>query len=208
MEGGDFEGNRARAFYPAHGGRGVAHALLRYDGAGHHRLPRIMLASDERVATARLCRRCRTGEVVQRDIALKAAEVTLPALAQDGSIADRTPLVMPSPAVERLALPSRFLLKHKERAAVLDKLSSMRGAPTVQILLDAFVDDGGNFTALHPRSSSSQASQNRATTITARETTDHPSTQYAARSVSSRVHRTEGRLLWRLENTPSGKWFV
>ena len=77
--------------------------------------------------------------------------MTLPALAQDGSIADRTTLVMPSPAVERLALPSRFLLKHKERAAVLDKLSSVRSAPTVQMLLDAFADDGGNFTALHPR---------------------------------------------------------
>ena len=77
--------------------------------------------------------------------------MTLPALAQDGSIADRTTLLMPSPAVERLALPSRSLLKHKERAAVLDKLSSVRSAPTVQMLLDAFADDGGNFTALHPR---------------------------------------------------------
>jgi hypothetical protein len=83
--------------------------------------------------------------------ALRTAEVPLPALAQDGSIRERSTLVMPSQAVERLAMPCRVLLKYKQHAAVLDKVSSVRSAPTVQMLLGAFAEDGNNFTALHPR---------------------------------------------------------
>lgn len=83
--------------------------------------------------------------------ALKSAEVALPALAQDASIRERATLVMPSPAVERVVLPSRFLLKHKQRAVLLDRLSPALTVPTVPMLLDAFVEDGGNFAALQAR---------------------------------------------------------
>src|SRR5262249_47706275 len=50
--------------------------------------------------------------------ALKGAVASLPALAQDGLIRERAKLVTPSLTVERLALPSRFLLK---RASALDR---------------------------------------------------------------------------------------
>ena len=83
--------------------------------------------------------------------ALKSADITLPALAQDCSIRERATLVMPSRAVERLALPSQFLLKHKRRAALLDHLSPVLTVPTVRMLLDAFAEDGGNFDALQAR---------------------------------------------------------
>jgi hypothetical protein len=83
--------------------------------------------------------------------ALKGADASLPALAQDGSIEERAGLVMPGWAVERLALPSRFLLKHNQRASVLDRLSPVLSVPTVAMLLDAFNEDGGNFAALQPR---------------------------------------------------------
>jgi hypothetical protein len=83
--------------------------------------------------------------------ALTSAVIILPALAQDGSIRKRATLVMPSRAVERLALPSRFLLKHKQRAMVLDRLSPVLMAATLPMLLDAFTEDGGNFAALQAR---------------------------------------------------------
>src|SRR6185312_15678742 len=43
--------------------------------------------------------------------ALHCSGVALPALSQDGAIRLRGTLVMPSQAVDRLSLPSRFLLK-------------------------------------------------------------------------------------------------
>ena len=46
---------------------------------------------------------------------LRAIEIILPALAQDGSIRQRTELVMPSRNNERLALRKRFLLKETSR---------------------------------------------------------------------------------------------
>ena len=82
---------------------------------------------------------------------LKGANVSLPTLAQDGSIRDRATLVTPSRAIDRLALPSRFLLGNKQRAAALDKLSPTLPAPTVEMLLDAFAEDGTNFAALQAR---------------------------------------------------------
>ncbi len=82
---------------------------------------------------------------------LKAADMTLPALAQDGSIQERTGLVMPSRSVERITLPSRFLLSSKRNASTLDKLSPVLNKPTVSMLLDAFEEDGNNFGALQAR---------------------------------------------------------
>ena len=82
---------------------------------------------------------------------LKAAAVTLPALAQDGSIRARTALVMPGRSNDRLALPGRFLLKERQHADVLDKLSPALNAPIAAMLLDAFSEDPGNFSALHSR---------------------------------------------------------
>ena len=82
---------------------------------------------------------------------LKLAELSLPTLARDGSIQPRIALVMPSRNNDRLALPSRFLLQDRARAAWLDKLSPPLSAPTAKMLLNAFVDDPNNFDALHPR---------------------------------------------------------
>ncbi|MGH6778731.1 MAG: HNH endonuclease [Bradyrhizobium sp.] len=83
--------------------------------------------------------------------ALKSADMALPALAQDGSIYERATLVMSSHAVERLALPARYLLRTKQRSDVLDKLSPALKAPTAAMLLDAFAEDGANFAALQVR---------------------------------------------------------
>ena len=82
---------------------------------------------------------------------LRLAEVSLPALAQDGSIQPRIALVMPSRNNDRLALPSRFLLRDRDREAWLNKLSPPLSAPTAEMLLNAFVDDPNNFDVLHPR---------------------------------------------------------
>ena len=82
---------------------------------------------------------------------LDAAEFTLPALAQDGSVQPRTALVTPKRTNDRLALSGRFLLEDRQRAAVLDRLSPALSAPTAAMLLDTFSEDPGNFSALHPR---------------------------------------------------------
>ena len=75
----------------------------------------------------------------------------LPALAQDGSIQERTALVMPGRNNDRLALPDRFLLKERPHADVLDKLSPALSTPIAEMLLDAFSEDASNFSALHTR---------------------------------------------------------
>ena len=82
---------------------------------------------------------------------LKAAASALPALARDGAIRLRTELVFPSRGNDRLALPDRFLLRDRQRAAMLAKLSPALNAPTAAMLLDAFAEDSGNFSALQPR---------------------------------------------------------
>ncbi len=82
---------------------------------------------------------------------LKGANVSLPAHAQDGSIQDRATLVTPGRAIDRLALPSRFLLRSKQRTAALNKLTPALPAPTVEMLLDAFAEDGANCAVLQAR---------------------------------------------------------
>ena len=82
---------------------------------------------------------------------LKAAAPELPALARDGTIRLRTELVLPSRSNDRLALPDRFLLRDRQRATVLARLSPALKAPTAAMLLDAFEEDSGNFSALHSR---------------------------------------------------------
>ncbi|MEO3430708.1 HNH endonuclease signature motif containing protein [Pelagibius sp. CAU 1746] len=82
---------------------------------------------------------------------LKAAQVHLPARARNGLIRHRGELVMPSRAVDRLALPDRFLLSDKSRAAWLDRLSPALSAPSAAMLLAAFAEDPGNFDALQAR---------------------------------------------------------
>ena len=93
--------------------------------------------------------------VLLRDAAiarqLKRAQVSLPALAQNGSIQARTALVKPSHNNVRLALPSRFLLKNREQSDWLDRLSSPLNGPTAAMLMASFVEDSGNFVALQPR---------------------------------------------------------
>ena len=82
---------------------------------------------------------------------LKAAASALPALARDGAMRLRTELVFPSRGNDRLALPDRFLLVDRRRAAKLAKLSPALARPTAAMLLEAFDEDSGNFFALQPR---------------------------------------------------------
>ena len=82
---------------------------------------------------------------------LKRIGVTLPALAQDGSVQPRAELVIPSQKNNLLALPSRFLLKDRIGTARIDTLSAPLSAPTTKMLLSTFGEDPNNFSALHPR---------------------------------------------------------
>ena len=82
---------------------------------------------------------------------LKAIGIALPALAQDGSIRQRTELVMPSRNNERLALRKRFLLKDTRRATALNKILQTLSDPTIAMLLSTFDKDRENFDALQAR---------------------------------------------------------
>lgn len=85
------------------------------------------------------------------DRMLNAAEMTLPALAQDGSIRPREELVLPSKNIERLALRKRFLLKTNRCATALNKLSPVLSEPTVAMLIYTLDEDRENFGALQAR---------------------------------------------------------
>ena len=82
---------------------------------------------------------------------LRAIGIALPALAQDGSIRQRTELIMPSSNNERLALRKRFLLKDTRRATALNKISQTLSDPTIAMLLSTFDKDRENFEALQAR---------------------------------------------------------
>lgn len=82
---------------------------------------------------------------------LDSVEITLPALAQDGSIRPREGLVLPSKNIERLALRKRFLLKNNRCATALNKLSSTLSEPTVAMLICTLDEDRENFGALQAR---------------------------------------------------------
>ena len=82
---------------------------------------------------------------------LKMIEVALPALAQDGSVQQRTALVMPGRSNDLLALPGRFLLVDQRHGVALDKLSPALREPTAAMLLAAFIEDPGNLSSLHAR---------------------------------------------------------
>ena len=77
--------------------------------------------------------------------------VTLPALARDESIQPRTALVIPNANNDRLALPDRFVLKDRQRALGLDKLSPALSTPTAAMLLDTFYEDPENLAVLQAR---------------------------------------------------------
>ncbi len=120
------------------------------------RLARFEIGSEPDAATASELHRFEADLAIllkNRSIAplLKKAAVTLPALARDGSIRLRTELVIRSSANDRLALPDRYLLKDRQRAAMLDKLSPALNVPTPAMLVDAFAEDSGNISALQPR---------------------------------------------------------
>ena len=82
---------------------------------------------------------------------LKLVEVTLPALAKDGSIQLRNELVTQGRNVDRLFLPEKHLLTNRSRASALNGLSSALTSPTVAMVLEAFEEDPGNYSALHSR---------------------------------------------------------
>ena len=121
-----------------------------------NRLARFEIGSKSNAATAAELGRLETDlAILLKDAAvarlLKGSGVTLPALAQDGSIQPRDELVTPSRGNEQFALPSRFLLKNRRSAAWLDKLSAPLGAPTAEMLLDTFGEDPSSIAALHAR---------------------------------------------------------
>ena len=82
---------------------------------------------------------------------LKSADVTLRALAQDGSIRIRTELVVSNQSNKRLSLLDRFLLNDTRHVKSLNKISPTLNEPTATMLLDTFKEDPLNFSALHPR---------------------------------------------------------
>ena len=82
---------------------------------------------------------------------LKDTVPALPALAQDGSLQERASLVMPSRPTDRLAVPPRFLLKKNSHVDALNRLTPALATPTTAMLMNAFEEDGANFSALQPR---------------------------------------------------------
>ena len=82
---------------------------------------------------------------------LNSAEITLPALAQDGSIRPREGLVLPSKNIERLALRKRFLLKNNRCSTALNKLSPALSESTTAMLICTLDEDRENFGALQAR---------------------------------------------------------
>lgn len=82
---------------------------------------------------------------------LKALGETIPALSQDGSLQSRTSLVKPGQKNDQLALPKRFLINERPKAAYLDKLSQALITPSASMILDALAEDSSNFSCLQPR---------------------------------------------------------
>ena len=82
---------------------------------------------------------------------LRAAGVSLPALAQDGSVQRRGNLVGSSRSANRLALRRRFLLKGTRHDRSLNTLCAPLAAPTADMLLATFAEDPANSNALQAR---------------------------------------------------------
>ena len=82
---------------------------------------------------------------------LRSADISLPALAQDGSIQRRGSLVEPSKPVNRLALRQRFLLKRTRYDRSLNALCAPLEGPTADMLLATFAEDPVNSNALQAR---------------------------------------------------------
>lgn len=86
-------------------------------------------------------------------------DVSLPALAQDGSLRRRGKLVAPSPPVKRLALRRRFLLTETRHDRSLDTVSAPLREPTADMLLATFEEDPENARALQARLDRFEASR-------------------------------------------------
>ena len=82
---------------------------------------------------------------------LRTMEIALPALAKDGSIRQRSELIMTDKDNNRLALLPRFLLMNSRHAPTLNKISNALSKPTVTMLLSTFDEDRENFSALQAR---------------------------------------------------------
>ena len=78
-------------------------------------------------------------------------DIELPALAQDGSIQLRANLVVPTPEIEYLTLPKRYLISNYQHSAKLDKLSPTLMTPLPSMLIDALAEDSMNVSKLHAR---------------------------------------------------------
>ena len=83
--------------------------------------------------------------------AVGVAEVDLPALALDGTVQERSKLVHPSRAIDRLALRERFLLKDKRRSQWLNSVTPALTAPTIEMVLVTLDEDAENIEALQAR---------------------------------------------------------
>ena len=75
----------------------------------------------------------------------------IPACAKDGVLRCRGELVLPSPRIDNIALPHKFVLGDTTHAATLDKFAAVLPSPTTAMLVDAFVEDATNIDALQPR---------------------------------------------------------
>ena len=79
------------------------------------------------------------------------ADMTLPALAQDGRAQYRSSLVSRSRLNDRLSLPGRFLIADSRHGSILDRLTPALKDPDSGMILAAFAEDGNNTSALQAR---------------------------------------------------------
>ena len=82
---------------------------------------------------------------------LRTAGVSLPAVAQNGTVQLRRELVVSSPSIDKADLPARFLLKESRRSAPLDKISPAMQQPAAATVLEALSQHPENTPALQAR---------------------------------------------------------
>ena len=82
---------------------------------------------------------------------LRAANLPVPALAQNAAIQRRSSLVDAKPQQRPTRPPLPFSARDGQRTGLLDRLSAAQRAPTPEILLETFAEDPCNFSALQAR---------------------------------------------------------
>ncbi len=93
--------------------------------------------------------------------ALSTVDITLPSLAEDGSIRWRNETILSEAAITRLALPGRFMLRRNRHSSILQKLAPALCRPTLNMLISALEEDNSNSEALQTRIQQFWPSRNR-----------------------------------------------